>query len=222
VITDDLSTLFAPGPEAVRFRQGTITAWNPNTGANTVSVAGGILTDVPILNTGEAIALKAGHVVGLLAFGSTWFILGRITPTGDPNFAAASVDFGSAGAQVFNFATSTSMVVKASSNELVVPDWADEAIVHVTGGCCVVNNSAVITNVAMEVGCFGGVGGGLIQDIPIGRMGSVSASSRNLFTGLSGGEVLTVTGAAQAGAAFTAVGSNSMFVHATAVYKSNI
>jgi hypothetical protein len=222
MITDDLTPLFDGGQPGVRFRQGTVLTWDASTGANTIDVAGATLTDVSILNTGEAIALKAGHIVGLLGQGSAWFIIGRITPPGDANFAAASVEFGSAGAQVFGFTTSTSMVIKASSNELVVPDWADEAIVHVTGSVCAANTTAAITYVAMEVGVNGGAGGGCFTDVPVGRMGSVSASSRNLFTGLSGGEVLQITGAVQTGAAFTVTAQNAMFIHAIAVYKSNV
>lgn len=222
MITDDLSTLFDSGQPGVRFRQGTISTWNANTGANTIDLAGGTLTDVPMLNTGEAVALKAGHVVGLLGQGSTWFIIGRVTLPNDPNFAAASVAFGSAGAQVFGYSTSTSMVTKASSNELVVPDWADEAIVMVTGFGGVTNTTAGIAFAGMEVGCNGGAGGASYNDITAGRAGLIGGASRNHFTGLSGGEVLQITGAIQTGAAFGVTGSNSMFIHAIAVYKSNV
>jgi hypothetical protein len=225
VISDDLAALIAPpideGP-ALRFRQGLVTSWNTSTGQNTVDLAGGTLTDVPILNTGEAIALKAGHVVALLGQGTSWFIIGRITPPGDANFAAASVAFGSAGAQVFGYSTSTSMVIKATSNELVVPDWADEALVMITGNAAVVNSTAGIQYAAMEVGCQGGTGGSAPSDIAAGRIGQVGASSRNRFTELSGGEVLQITGAILTGAAFAANGSNAMFIHAIAVFKSNV
>jgi hypothetical protein len=222
MITDDLTPLFDTGQPGVRFRQGTVTAWNASTGANTIDVAGGTLTNVSILNTGEAIALKAGHVVGLLGQGSTWFIIGRITPPGDANFAAVSVAFGSAGAQLFNYSTSTSMVIKATSNELVVPDWADEAVVMIAGSAAVVNSTAGIQYAAMEVGCNGGAGGSAPSDIAAARIGQVGAASRNRFTNLSGGEVLQITGAIQTGAAFAANGANAMFIHAIAVYKSNV
>lgn len=222
MISDDLSTLFDSGQPGVRFRQGTILTWDPNSGANTVDLAGGTLANVPILNTGEAIALKAGHVVGLLGQGSTWFIVGRITPPGDPNFAAASVAFGGAGAQVFGYSTSTVTVVKATSNELVVPDWADEALVMITGFAGVINTTAGITFAGMEVGCNGGAGGMAFTDIPANRGGIVGAASRNHLTGLSGGETLQITGAIQSGVAFAASGSNSMFIHGIAVYKSNV
>jgi hypothetical protein len=223
MISDDVAGLLMPDDApAVRFRQGTVTAWDPATGSNTIDVAGGTLTDLPILNTGEAIALKAGHVVGLLVFGRTWFILGRITAPGDPNFAAASVAFDSAGAQAFGFSTSTSSVIKATSSELVVPAWADEAIVMVTGMAGALNTTASLGWLAFDVGCLGGSGGAVLADVEANRMELSAASSRNHFTGLSGGEVLTVTGSVQTNAAWAVNASNSMFIHAIALYKSNV
>lgn len=226
MISDDIADLFTAATDApaLRFRQGTITAWNASTGANTIDVAGGTLTDVPILNTGEAIALKPGHVVGLLVFGRTWFILGRITTPNDPNFASASVEFGSAGGQAFNFALATGTpAVKVSSAELVVPQWADEAIVHVTGSCSALNPRGVLDSFGFNVGVLGGDGGTTYADCAAGGLNNVAASSRNLFTGLSGGEVLTIQGsAASFGAAWTASASNTMFIHAIAIYKSNV
>jgi hypothetical protein len=222
VITDDLSGLFGGGPAGLRFRQGTVLTWNPSTGENTVDLAGGTLTNVPIINTAEAVALKPGHVVGMLGQGRTWFILGRVTPPNDPNFAGASLAFGSAGAQVLNYSVSTSSVIKATSDELVVPDWADEAVVLVTGTGCVVNSNAAAQSVALEVGVEGSSGGGSWFDVQPGRIGGYSATNRNLFTGLSGGEVLQVQGAVIGTAAFAANPSNALFVHAIAIYKSNI
>lgn len=221
---DDLVTVLVGDKQPeVGFRQGVIQSWNANTGQNVIAVGGTFLTDVAILNTGEAVALKAGHVVGLLTMAGSWFILGRITPPNDPNFAAASVAFGSAGAQVFNFSTSTSLVIKATSNELVVPDWADEALVLVTGSCGVRNSTAATDALGFEVGCFGGTGGAPASDAPAGTWVSMSGSSRNHFTGLSGGEVLQITGAVvTSNAGWAANPVNSLFLHAIAIYKSNV
>jgi hypothetical protein len=224
VIGDDLVGLFAPasGP-GVGFRQGQIVAWNPQTGENVVNVGGTELSNLAILNTGEAIALKVGHVVGLLTMSGSWFIIGRITVPGDPDFASVSVDFGSAGAQVFGFSlASGTAVVKASSSELVVPAWADEAIVLVTGGMCAVNTSGATGWLSLQVGCAGGAGGGLPSDVGSNNMGQTSASSRNHFTGLNGGEILQITAEANANTNWPAHATNSVFIHAIAVYKSNV
>lgn len=132
MITDNLASLFVNGPEGVGFRQGRVVAWNPNTGANTIEVAGGMLTDVSVLNSGEAIALKAGHIVGLLTYGGAWFILGRITSPGDPNFAGASVAFASASAAADGFALSIGGPATVATAVIPVPTWADEALVTVS------------------------------------------------------------------------------------------
>ncbi|GAA1549994.1 hypothetical protein GCM10009804_03220 [Kribbella hippodromi] len=223
MITDNIATLFDAGQPGVRFRQGTILTWDANSGANTIDLAGGTLTNVPILNTGEAVALKTGHIVGLLGQGSTWFIIGRVTLPSDPNFASASVAFGSGGAQLFNYSVSTTETLKASSSEIVVPDWADEAIVIVAGNGCVVNNQASVVSVAMEVGVNGGHGGGAWNAVQPGQIGSFAAASRNLFTGLSGGETLTLEALVVCNTlSIAANGANALFMHGIAVFKSNV
>jgi hypothetical protein len=178
VITDDLSPLFTGGADAVRFRQGTITAWNASTGANTIDVAGGTLTDVPILNTGEAIALKAGHIVGLLAFGSAWFILGRITPPGDPNFAAASVAFDGEHNSATNFSVTTTHLDKVTGS-LTVPAWADEALVTMTTQISLANTTAGGFYASFEP-FIDGVGGG---GIGFGLAANASTSFNDLNAG---------------------------------------
>jgi hypothetical protein len=142
-ISSDLSPLFAPTGPGVRFGQGLITAWNANTGENTVEWAGGTLTDVPILNTGEAVALRAGHVVGMLGQGLTWFIIGRVTPPNDPNFAGASLAFAAKNDQQTGFFITPSLQTK-SSVVLDVPPWADEVAIMVTGSCTLVNTNNVV------------------------------------------------------------------------------
>lgn len=131
-ITDNLAPLFDTGQPGVRFRQGTILTWDTNTGANTIDLAGGTLTNVPILNTGEAIALKAGHIVGMLGQGGTWWIIGRVTPPLDPSFAGASVAFAYQFNNTTNFAITASPTFSTVATAvLAVPTWADEALVQV-------------------------------------------------------------------------------------------
>jgi hypothetical protein len=236
VSLDDLVPLFAPDPSApppLNFRQGRVVAWNPDTGENTIDVGGAQLEDVSVLNTGEAIALKVGHIVGLITWGSSWFIIGRITVPGSPDFASASVAFGSAGAQAFNFVVPGPETVIAST-ALTVPQWADEALIHVTGNASVVNRAAAVRQCAMQVGVDGGSGGGAFQGLAPFNDASwqyfqhLGASSRNLFTGLSGGETLTLearltsTGSGGTASLGVADGNNSLFMHAIAVFKSNV
>ncbi|PRX48689.1 hypothetical protein B0I33_104507 [Prauserella shujinwangii] len=72
----------ASGGGDIGFHQGVVTAWNASTGENTLTVAGGVVNNVPVLTTADSIMLNVGDVVGLLRFKSTYFILGRIAPPG--------------------------------------------------------------------------------------------------------------------------------------------
>ncbi|MEO3930922.1 hypothetical protein ABGB07_44835 [Micromonosporaceae bacterium B7E4] len=88
--SNDLAPLLAAAPSAgVDLRQGVVLAWNPVTAQNVVQVGGTTMTDLPILNTSEALLLAPGAVVGILAAASTWFILGRVTVPGTPEAASA-------------------------------------------------------------------------------------------------------------------------------------
>lgn len=95
---DDIAALFAPPPagpaQDVRYRQGTVIAWDPLTASNVIDVGGTWLTDLPVLNTSEALLLGAGDSVGLLAASSergavSYVILGRLTVPNTPGAASA-------------------------------------------------------------------------------------------------------------------------------------
>jgi hypothetical protein len=82
----DYASLFSGTPagpsQNVKFRQGQIVTFNPNTLQNTVAVGGAILTDLPILGVAEASTLVTGASVGVLVVGDderakTMFIIGR-------------------------------------------------------------------------------------------------------------------------------------------------
>jgi len=133
--SDDLAPLLGPQDmPGLRFGQGTVLTWDAETGANTINYHGAVLPNVPILNTGEAIALKAGHIVGLLSWLGSYWILGRITVPGSADFAGASVSFGNiASAFASNFTIGT---VEASGEKvnatIAVPAWADLAAILLT------------------------------------------------------------------------------------------
>lgn len=187
MITDNLATLFDSGQPGVRFRQGTILSWDANTGSNTVDMGGGTLTNVPILNTGEAIALKAGHIVGLLGQGSAWFIVGRVTPPNDPNFASASVSFGGNGVSTTNFTVPTTPTTRASLT-IPTPAWADEAVVLVTANASLYNNQASIQFASLQVLIDGVQGGAATSGFaPAGNASgayyqSMTASAQRVIT----------------------------------------
>jgi hypothetical protein len=82
---------YTPSTAAVPmyYRKGTIVSWNPDTAENTVLVDGGMFTNLPILNTDEALLLAPGSAVAIMDIGTTWAILGRLTIPGTPDAASA-------------------------------------------------------------------------------------------------------------------------------------
>lgn len=90
-LNDDLTPLLLTGNTGelpdLGFHQGVVLAWSVETGRNTIRVAGSNFEDLQMLNITEALVLQPGHVVGLLRFKNTYFILGRIvTPDTDEFF----------------------------------------------------------------------------------------------------------------------------------------
>lgn len=227
-ISADLSPLFAPTGPGVRFGQGLITAWNAETGENTVEWAGGTLTDVPILNTGEAVALRAGHVVGMLGQGLTWFIIGRITPPNDPNFAGASVGFSAKNGQATGFSLSTTLVTK-SSCVLDVPVWADEVAIMVFGACTLVNSKTVeaLDFASCAVFVDGVTGPGIQQGYSAGPTGgstnqnvqAMSVSTARVFTP-TGPTILCEMQIRSQSAAWLAHATNIAEISAMAIFRS--
>lgn len=224
MIGDDLSPLFDKDAPGVRFRQGTIVTWNPATGENTIDLAGGILENVPVLNTGEAIALKAGHVVGLLGQGMAWFIIGRITPANDPNFAGASLAFAANTAQATNFALTTTIVTKVSVT-LDVPAWADEAAVIAVGTTILVNPRPAADFGACSVFIDGQTGPGVQQGFGINGAAdkadvqNLAATATRVFAP-GGSTILCEFKIRSDGAAWAAHASNIAGISALATFRS--
>lgn len=80
LVQQDLSTLFNP-PDvgaAMKLKKGLVVEWDNVTRRNRITVEGSDIIDLPTLDFGTAITLAVNDVVGILAFGKAWFILGRI------------------------------------------------------------------------------------------------------------------------------------------------
>jgi len=137
---DDLASLLITGKsEGVGFRQGTVLAYNPLTGENTILVGGGIVTNLPILNTSEALLLEAQSVVGILTAGPSWFILGRITVPNTPQALTAlnAIRIASANVPDFDNTASTTFV------DLATPGPSVDLFVGPTGRCLVLLTTAI-------------------------------------------------------------------------------
>lgn len=139
---DDLAPLFDRGPAGLKFRQGTVQEWNPETGENTVTMGDALLRDVPILNTGESIALRSGHVVGMLGSGGTYCILGRITLPGSSDFASASVSANGTWGSANDFDLRNDVYLQISGR-ILVPSWANRAMAFVNANMSITNTGPI-------------------------------------------------------------------------------
>jgi hypothetical protein len=227
MITDNLAPLFDSGQPGVRFRQGTILTWNSSTGENTIDLAGGTLTNVPILNTGEAIALKAGHVVGLLGQGSAWFIVGRVTPPNSADFAGASVAFASGKDFQQGFSVGTGDETHATVT-LDVPSWVDEAAVMAVAAVTLVNSTAIRQEALLYSkinGSSSGSGGmalGIPPDSGTGGFGIGCITTAHAEVISSPGSTITCTTVTNLAAAFAANGINTATMNAIAIFRSTV
>lgn len=138
--SDDLTPLLAPqAAPGMGFRQGTILTWNQATAENTVDVGGATLTNVPILNTNEALLLATGDVVALMTAGPSWFILGRVTVPGTPQ-AATALDAASNGIVAATITTQQS-TSSTTYGDLATVGPAVTARIRSTGKCLVIVSS---------------------------------------------------------------------------------
>lgn len=226
MISDNLAPLFAAPAPSVRFRQGTVLTWDPDDGSNTIDVGGGTLTNVNVLSTGEAIALKSGHVVTLLGQGGSWWILGRVAGFGDPDFAGSSVSFETVQAQASNFALSTSFVEKVSTS-VNVPAWADEALVTVSVTMTAHNNRGVEDFVYLYAAISGLTSGAAFTGASATSGSALSwpslSHTHTATVSTSGPSTIAVSGyALSQGGAWTADANNRIFLAASAVYRSTV
>lgn len=96
----DLSRAFVTAPSpTMRYGQGRILAWDPDTFSNVIEWQGEPLRDLPVVGTTDALAYQPGQIValhGMDADGSQgntqWWIAGRLFTPGSDN-AEAIVDF---------------------------------------------------------------------------------------------------------------------------------
>lgn len=221
--SEDLAPLLADkGLPGVGFRQGKVVSFNANTGANTIDVAGTALVDVPMLNSGEAVALKAGHVVGLLTFKSSWWILGRVTVPNSAQFASASVAFGGARDTVNGntIVTGVPGVIETDA-EIPVPAWADEAIVMATADATGDNTSAQNDDAFFVYAQINGVNGHEnMAQVPSGKQAACSASMELLITGASLGSTINVGCGVRTNIQTWSGGNNRAAINAIAVFRS--
>lgn len=159
MIGDDITTFLVRDDDpGFGFRQGTVLAFDPTTGENTIGVAGGTLTDLPLLNIGDTVNLTVGDVVVLMRLKSSWAILGRLMVPGGAALNATAVGFGSLGVSNLNFGLTTSYTVKAS-DLIEIPAWANRMLMHATADATVENTSAAADFAYLRIGIDSASGG---------------------------------------------------------------
>lgn len=90
-MNNDLAALLTPPPShGVQFSQGVILSWNHERLENQIEWRGITLTDVPIVEGVNALALTVGDVVGIMGWApenakgvGSWWILGKLSNPGE-------------------------------------------------------------------------------------------------------------------------------------------
>lgn len=221
MIGDDLTPLLVPRPvPGSGFRQGTVVAFNPLTGANTISVAGGVLTDLPLLNIGDSVNIGPGDVVVLMRLRSSWAILGRVVVPGSSELARGAtavhrVNWDTA----IGYALTTSLVTQITQTR-VAPAWATYYQVHATAHMGALNSTGVqdfarllLQDQAASTNQ---------QDTPDTPAGKFTSCSASLARGgpLSGGETLTVAAQVKSfGAGWAANSANGVTLNSFWIFS---
>jgi hypothetical protein len=133
LINDELGGLFEDDPSTptpVSLRQGVVEAWDPDTGENSIQIAGGTLVNLPAL-TSESASLVANDVVALLSAGDRWMVLGKVTTPGDPGTVPSWVGDISALAPLTDLAAVTDgLVITGATNESDEPGTGPRVVIN--------------------------------------------------------------------------------------------
>lgn len=213
---DDLTDLLTPKPDdGFGFRQGRLLTYTPLTGANTVLVGGGVLTNLPVVIEGGPANLQGddvlgpglGNVVIIMKMKSAWAILGRVLIPGSPDVISSNDII--QGTRVPNPAfTFPATPANAVTITAVTPSWANKVVVQSTFVCTVSASVAGQPQIGIQIlsGAtllattpFPNALG--ILDIPAGKTGTITVSDAANLPVVPGG-TLTINGVVGAAAAF--------------------
>lgn len=209
--TDDITALLGPtdGPGGEPFRQGTVLTYNPSDGSNQISVAGIVLTNVPLLNIGDVTLLKTGDVVVLAKFRSSWAVLGRIITPGASQLATGAVGFAGVGTSGVNFSIPTAYAARASQS-IAVPAWANQANVLAVANILCLNSRTVSDFLQMRVQIDGSPGGAGQAQAAAGTWAHTMASAGRSTMAVTPGGSFTVAAEVLAGGGAWAVNASNL------------
>ncbi|WP_188193450.1 hypothetical protein [Nonomuraea sp. SYSU D8015] len=227
--SDDLTPLlFPPAQGDFGFHQGKVLTWNQKTGQNTISMAGATLVDVPIMNGTEVPLLQPGHVVGMLRWKSSYFVLGRIIVPNAPDIGALPGALAGVGATNLNFEITT-VREKVATAVFDVPPWANQALVLCVANASMHNLLGTSQFFYLTSPISDGFGGEMYANIPAGQTMHVSAATQFLmgegaFDPVTGdpiglGTKITVAAQVRASANVPSSTSNIASVHAIAMFR---
>lgn len=219
MISDDLTPLLAGKDlDALTLRQGVVVAFDQSSGANTVDIAGVVMTDLPVLSSSESLEFAPGDVVVVLAWKSAWFILGRVVVAGGvlaPSAVVARV----MGAGETNFALTTGAVQRAVGT-LAVPPWAGRISIHAQANLTVRNSTAVALAWAeVQVLTYLAVGGVAYTSVPATSYANASDSTvRSVAVTPGSVAAVTVSANVRASAALIADPNTRLTTSATVTF----
>lgn len=214
---DDLTGLFTSDDRDTDtpFRQGTIVTFNTLTGANTINVAGAILTDVPLLNIGDTVNLLPNDVVVLMKMKSAWAILGRVLVPNSAAISSSAIATEAHQSFASNFAVTTSFVTYTSF-DITTPPWANRALVTVQAYANVASGTATTFQLRSLIG--GVASSALNGYIVAGQIGSNSMGQALTFTATPSG-VYTIEAQISAAIAVAINTFTAVLLVGTAIYS---
>lgn len=230
--SDDISTLISAASKPnndIGFHQGRVIAWDQATSKNMISMAGAVLTDVPVLNGTEPLLLKEGDIVGMLRFKTSYFVLGRIIVPGQSSLLGTLPGLQQGAGQTEKAFDLTTDPRNVAAKAIMVPEWANQALVMCTVNASVRNTSEGHRFVYLAATVSGGYGGEMYISLESGQFGHVSAATQYLMgaesydVGRDGpvplGRQITVAARMRASDVMEETTSNIASVHAIAIFR---
>lgn len=185
----DIASLFAPAESPEPFRQGVVLTFNPATGANTVQVGNAVLTNLPILVSGDTVNYVPGDVVILLKYRSSWALFGRIVVPGATELTAAAVSFATLSAYASNFQVNTTYIARATGT-VTVPSWANQASFVIVGLLGAINSTGATGIIQAYVDVDGNAGNVPYMEAPATNAVSVTPAFAKTIS-VTGGATIT-------------------------------
>lgn len=199
MLNDDIGGLFAQQPgngnTDLGYHIGVVTAWDDNTGSNTVLVNESVFTDLRVITAGPAINIAKNDTVVLLRAQTQYFILGKV----------AAVGAGAATRSVSSFLTNQEGTTSTTYTDLTTAGPSVTAYVGASGQVLVMLSAQIICDAGTQGSMSFAISGASTQsasDFRGARRYNGTASNETLFT--STANIVQVINLASGSTTFTA------------------